>query len=75
MKIKLTEAQLKKLQPFLDAVEKHNQDKNSSGYLAIAAQLYRDGMVVKLLNLGEAKKLGSALGNTLGKTSASVSER
>ena len=59
LKIDLTKAQLEILEPLFQAVRTNNEHGTES---AIAAQVWEDGMFVKLMDGEKARALSIALG-------------
>lgn len=62
IKIKLTKKQLEILKPLFEQIIEINKH---GGICAIAAQIYYDGMVVKLMEDKKAQALAKALGSKM----------
>ncbi len=72
LKIELTEEQITLLEPLFQAV----RDANKAGkVLAIGAQIWPDGMVVKLFDDEKGKALSSALGGNYNRRHFSADDR
>lgn len=72
LKIELTEAQKELLEPLFQAV----RDANKTGSVAaIGAQIWPDGMVVKLFDQDKGEALSSALGGIYTRMHLSADDR
>ena len=72
LKIELTEEQKALLEPLFQAVRVANKE---GGVLAIGAQIWPDGMVVKLFDQEKGKALSSALGGNYNRRHFSSDDR
>lgn len=72
LKIDLTEEQLEILEPLFEAVRTNNENGTES---AIAAQVWEDGMVVKLMTGEKARALSAALGGKFEHYAYSAADR
>ena len=72
LKIELTEEQKTLLEPLFQAV----RDANATGSIAaIGAQIWTDGMVVKLFDQEKGKSLSAALGGDFNRMHISADDR
>jgi len=73
LKIELTKKQKQQLEPYFQAVRTANEKYHPD--IAIAAQVFEDGMVVRLMQGDKGKALAKALGGEWSKVHYSAEER